>query len=167
MGRPGDFADCPLSIDDDDGDGGEDINNTVMKSAIPSLPRSPASPPPTSRRSSLSSPLSSAPTSPPTSPSSPPSPPTRSRISSRQTNPDGSDNVVSYAGMDGPNKRKRKRRSSEAQSEDSRCKSPSIVPSIEGLGPAGAVDESRQPVEISARRPLSQSPDSYSRYSRS
>jgi len=61
--------------------------------------------------------------------------------------------------MDGPNKRKRKRRSSEAQSEDSRCKSPSIVPSIEGLDPAGAVDESRQPVEISARRPLSQSPD--------
>lgn len=61
--------------------------------------------------------------------------------------------------MDRPNKRKRKRRSSEAQSVDSRCKSPSIVPSIEGLGPAGVVDESRQLVEISARRPLSQSPD--------
>jgi hypothetical protein len=60
--------------------------------------------------------------------------------------------------MDGPNKRKRKRRSSEAQSEDSRCKSPSVVPSIEGLGPAGAVDESRQPVEILAQGSLSQSP---------
>lgn len=60
--------------------------------------------------------------------------------------------------MDGPNKRKRKRRSSEAQSEDSRCKSPSIVPLIEGLGPAGAVDESQQPVEISAQGSLSQSP---------
>jgi hypothetical protein len=61
--------------------------------------------------------------------------------------------------MDGPNKRKRKRRSSEAQSEDSRCKSPSIVPSIEGLDLVVSVDESRQPVEISAQRSLSQSLD--------
>jgi len=158
LGRSGDFADCPLRIDDDD-DGCEDINDTIMKSAIPLLPRSPASPPPTSRRSS-SSPLSTAPTSPSTSSSSPHCPPpTRPRVSSRQTNPDGSETVVSYAGMDGPNKRKRKQRSSEAQSEESRCKSPSIVPSIEGLGLAVFVDESRLPVEISAESSLSQSLD--------
>ena len=60
--------------------------------------------------------------------------------------------------MDGPNKRKRKRRLSEAQSEDSRCKS-QIVPSIDGLGLIDSVDESRQPVEISAQRSLSQSLD--------
>jgi hypothetical protein len=60
--------------------------------------------------------------------------------------------------MDGPNKRKRKRRLSEAQSEDSRYKS-QIVPSIDGLGLIDSVDESRQPVEISAQRSLSQSLD--------
>ncbi|TVY45314.1 hypothetical protein LSUB1_G000951 [Lachnellula subtilissima] len=128
LGRPGDFADCPLSIDDDDGGSSEDISSIVIKSTIPSLLRSPTSLPAASCRSSLSSPLSSAPTSPPTSPSSPPSPPaTRSWISPRQTNPDGSKTVVSYAGMNRPDKRKRKRVPSKAQSEDLRCKSVSIV----------------------------------------
>jgi hypothetical protein len=60
--------------------------------------------------------------------------------------------------MDGPNKRKRKRRLSEAQSEDSRYKS-QIVPSIDGLGLIDSVNESRQPVEISVQRSLSQSLD--------
>lgn len=60
--------------------------------------------------------------------------------------------------MDGPNKRKRKRRLSKAQSEDSRYKS-QIVPSIDGLGLIDSMDESRQPVEISTQRSLSQSLD--------
>jgi hypothetical protein len=64
----------------------------------------------------------------------------------RQTNPDGSDKVVSYTGMDGWNKRKWKRISPEPELGDSRCKSPAIVPSIEGLDlVVSAILEERPP----------------------
>lgn len=57
---------------------------------------------------------------------SPPSVSTRSQMSLC----DVSDNVVKYDGMDGPNKRKRKRLSYRAPYEDVRPESPSITPSM-------------------------------------
>ena len=62
-----------------------------------------------------------------------------------------------YAGMDGPNKRKRKRTLCGAQCEDARSRSLSITPSIESLARDASVSESRQPVEIMGQTSLPES----------
>ncbi|TAQ90408.1 hypothetical protein B7494_g1269 [Chlorociboria aeruginascens] len=123
LGRLGDFADCPVIIDDDDNEIRDTTTNIVCPVQLYSS--SPPSPPsPTSVHSSSSSPLSLR-----GSPASSPPPP--SMLSPRMSLRGASDvavkvaamvrhrapgNVLTvpiYTGMDGPNKRKRKRKSVE------------------------------------------------------
>ncbi|PVH71195.1 hypothetical protein DL98DRAFT_616302 [Cadophora sp. DSE1049] len=100
LGRLGDFADCPVVIDDDD-----DIRDTATHTVFP-VPHH-SSPPSISPSSSPSSPLSSLLSSPASSPPPPIIPPRH--ISLRGTSGNGSSHDGMYVGMDGPKKRKRRR----------------------------------------------------------
>ncbi|KAH6718309.1 hypothetical protein BKA61DRAFT_732616 [Leptodontidium sp. MPI-SDFR-AT-0119] len=105
LGRLGDFADCPVFIDDDD-----DIRDTATHAEYQapdrSSPHSPISP--SSSRPSLSSLRSSFASSPP-----PPAIPS-AHISLRGTSDNGSSHDRIYIGIDGPKKTKRRRTSCRA-----------------------------------------------------
>lgn len=76
---------------------------------------------------------------------------------------DASDNFRSYAGryagMDGPNKRNRKRTSYVAQCEDTRSKSPSITSSIESSPSDASVALEEESTAAEGESPLISLPD--------
>merc|ERR1712225_150549 len=102
LGRPGDFAGCPVVIDDDDDDY---LRGTATHDVDPVPHRSN---PPSSvlTSSAASSPLSSLRSSPASSPPPPivPSP----RMSLRGASGNGPSHKGTYVGMDGPSKRRRR-----------------------------------------------------------
>ncbi|ELR10082.1 hypothetical protein GMDG_04482 [Pseudogymnoascus destructans 20631-21] len=159
LGRPGDFANCPVIIDADD-----DMSDVITKTIVPSIAQSP-----------LPSPPPSSPSPPPASPPPPPRPPTPapSRHSLRGT----SGVVENFSGMDGRHKKKRKRGAQGggmdgrhkkkpklgAQSGGSSSKLPSITASIKNLAPAvstAGVGESALPQAQSALIPPTETTES-------
>ncbi|KAL5347680.1 hypothetical protein ACLOAV_007089 [Pseudogymnoascus australis] len=158
LGRPGDFANCPVIIDADD-----DMSDVITKTIVPSISQSPPpSPPP------------SSPSPPPASPPPPPPPPTPpSRHSLRGT----SGIVENFGGMDGRHKKKRKRGAQGggmdgrhkrkpklgAQGGGSSSKLPSITASIKDLAPGAStagVGESALPQAQSALIPPTETTES-------
>merc|ERR1712093_606871 len=101
LGRPGDFAGCPVVIDDDNGY----LRDTATHDADP-VPHRSNQPSSVLPSSSASSPLSSLRSSPASSPPPPlvPSP----HMSLRGASGNGSSHKGIYVGMDGPNKRRRR-----------------------------------------------------------
>lgn len=142
LGRPGDFADCPVIIDDDN-DGDDELINIVTKTVAPLQLQSPPSPSPISPHSPFLSSLSSPPSSPLSSP--PPSVSTPSRMLLR--NVSVRSHTSGYAGMDRPNKRKCRCTLYGPCYEDARSRSPSIT----------SVNKSRQPVKTIVQPSLPQS----------
>ncbi|KAL5312953.1 hypothetical protein ACEPPN_019379 [Leptodophora sp. 'Broadleaf-Isolate-01'] len=126
LGRPGDFAGCPVVIDDDDDD---NLRGTATHAVDPVPHRS--SPPSISPSSSASSPLSSLRSSPASSPPPPivPSP----HMLLRGTSGNGPSREGIYVGMDGPNKKKRRYTSCEEphKATDSSQPERSLAKSVE------------------------------------